>query len=65
VPLEQKRSPLRTATDPVLGLKNTSDAALHGKAKLDRAMRRAARKRRNQPHGPLEAIMERALSGAE
>jgi hypothetical protein len=53
---EGGRSIPETLRDQVLGLKDTSEAALHGKAKAKKFQKRAAQRRANKPRGPLERL---------
>jgi hypothetical protein len=54
-----------SASNQVLGLKNTSDAALRGKAKAEKAQKKAAQKRAAHPHGPLERGVQMLEGGGE
>ena len=50
---------MRAATDQIPGLKNTSEAAFRSKAKAEKALRKAAQKRRNHPQGAIETFIDR------
>jgi hypothetical protein len=62
-PEEGGRTAMRAAADQTLGLKNTSDAAVRGKARMENALRRAAQKRRAHPQGLLEQFIQSVGGG--
>jgi hypothetical protein len=64
-PEEGGRTVMRAATDQVLGLKNTSNTALRGKARAERHCGGLPRSVRAHPQGPIEEFIERVYGAGE
>jgi hypothetical protein len=63
-PEEGGRTVVRAATDQILGLKDSSDAAVRARQRAEKALRKTAQKRRAHSHGLLEEFIE-LISGGD